>query len=300
MSLMGTLAKVAIGYATARGVDKMAGGGGLGALLGGGASQSEGDAAANPMAAMMQQMMGGSAAGGAGTAASNPMADIMSKMTGGGAGAEAGANPMAAMMQQMTGGAAGGGMDIQGMLGGLMGGNTAAPREGETTGGLLSSMGSASAGAGAGLAGMFAALGGAAAMGGKGVGDLLDGFNKAVPASADAEASAALLLRAMIQAAKCDGDIDDAERKKILEIVGEDADAEDTAFIQAQLAAPLDVEALASDTPDAQKYQVYSMSMMTIRVDTAAEKSYMAALADALGIDPQTAQMLNMQMGVTG
>ena len=35
MSLMGTLAKVAIGYAAARGVDRMSGGQGLGGLFGG-------------------------------------------------------------------------------------------------------------------------------------------------------------------------------------------------------------------------------------------------------------------------
>ena len=276
MSLMGTLAKVAIGYATARGVDKMAGGGGLGALLGGGNQQAGGEAAANPMADMMKQMMGsGNAAAGA-----NPMADMMSKMTGG-AGAA-------------------GGMDLQGMLGSLMGG--AAPADAGEKGGLLSSLsgGTEQAGAGAGLAGIFAAMGGAAAMGGKGVGDMLDGFGKAAPAAPEAEASAGLMLRAMIQAAKCDGDIDDAERAKILETVGEDADAEDIAFVQAQLAAPLDVEALAADTPDAQKFQLYAMSMMSIRVDTPAEKAYMSALADALGIDAQTAQMLNMQMGVAG
>ena len=289
MSLMGTLAKVAIGYATARGVDKMAGGGGLGALLGGGPA-SDGAAASNPMADMMGKMMGGGAEGGA-----NPMADMMSKMTGG--GAAGGANPMADMMAQMTGGnAAGGGMDIQGMLGSLMGGGASA--DGADKGGLLSSMGGEGSGSGAGLAGMFAAMGGAAAMGGKGVGDMLDGFGKAAPAAPEAEESAGLMLRAMIQAAKCDGDIDEAERAKILETVGDDADAEDMAFIQAQLAAPLDVEALAADTPDAQKFQLYAMSMMSIRVDTPAEKAYMAALADALGIDPQTAQMLNMQMGV--
>ena len=122
------------------------------------------------------------------------------------------------------------------------------------------------------------------------------GFGKAVPAAPEAEESAGLMLRAMIQAAKSDGDIDDAERAKILETVGDDADADDIAFIQAQLAAPVDVEALAADTPDAQKFQRYAMSMMSIRIDTPAEKAYMAALADALGIDPQTAQMLNMQM----
>jgi len=292
MSLMGTLAKVAIGYATARGVDKMAGGGGLGALLGGQQGEA-GAAGANPMADMMQNMMGGGAEGG-----SNPMADIMSKMTGGG---ESGSNPMADMMAQMTGGgAASGGMDLQGMLGGLLGGGADA---GADKGGLLSSLTGGSeggaAGAGVGLAGVLAALGGAAAVGGKGVGDMLDGFGKAAPAAPEAEESAGLMLRAMIQAAKSDGDINDAERAKILETVGDDADAEDIAFIQAQLAAPLDVEALAADTPDAQKFQLYAMSMMSIRVDTPAEKAYMAALADALGIDPQTAQMLNMQMGVS-
>jgi len=290
MSLMGTLAKVAIGYATARGVDKMTGSGGLGALLGG--QQEEASAeASNPMADMMGKMMGGG---------SNPMADMMGKLTSG--GAEGGSNPMADMMAQMTsGGAAGGGMDLQGMLGGLMGG---AADAGADKGGLLSSLtgggDAAGAGAGVGMAGIFAALGGAAAVGGKGVGDMLDGFGKAAPAAPEAEESAGLMLRAMIQAAKCDSDIDEGERTKILETVGDDADAEDMAFIQAQLAAPFDVEGLAADTPDAQKFQLYAMSMMSIRVDTPAEKAYMSALADALGIDAQTAQMLNMQMGVAG
>ena len=294
MSLMGTLAKVAIGYATARGVDKMASGGGLGALLGG--QQAEAGAeAANLMADMMGKMMGGGAEGG-----SNPMADMISKLTGG--GAEGGSNPMADMMAQMTsGGAAGGGMDLQGMLDGLMGG---AADAGADKGGLLSSLtgggGAAGAGAGVGMAGIFAALGGAAAVGGKGMGDMLDGFSKVAPAAPEAEKNAGLMLRAMIQAAKCNGDIDEGERQKILETLGDDAEAEDMAFIQAQLAAPVDVEGLAADTPDAQKFQLYAMSMMSIRVDTPAEKAYMSALADALGIDAQTAQILNMQMGVTG
>lgn len=277
MSLMGTLAKVAIGYATARGVDKMAGGGGLGALLGGGADGE------NPMAAMMEKMTGGA---GGGAEGANPMADMMKSMMGGGAAGAGADNPMAAMMQQM------------------MGGGAASGEAGADKGGLLSSLGDmaggAGGGAGAGLAGMFAAMGGAAALGGKGVGDMLDSFGKSAATPPQAEEAAGLMLRAMIQAAKSDGDIDPQERAKILETVGDDADAEDIAFVQAQLAAPVDVEALAKDTPDEQKYQVYSMSMMAIRVDTPVEKAYMSALADALGIDAQTAQMLNMQMGVTG
>ena len=53
MGLMGTLAKVAIGYAAARGVDKMSGGQGLGSLLGGGA-QIKGE---HPASAAQAQMI---------------------------------------------------------------------------------------------------------------------------------------------------------------------------------------------------------------------------------------------------
>lgn len=259
MSLMGTLAKVAIGYATARGVDKVAQGGGLGALLGG--TQAD--------------------AGAGGAAAQNPMEAMMAQMQG---------------MMGGAGGAAGGGMDLQAMLGGLMGGG-AQGSDAADQGGLLSSLGNA--GQGAGMAGMFAAMAGAASSGGQGIGSMLDQFGKAGATPPQAEETAALMLRAMIQAAKSDGDIDDAERAKILETVGDDADAEDIAFVQAQLAAPVDVEALAADTPAGMGPQVYSMSLMSIRVDTPAEKAYMDALGNALEIDPTMQAMLKMQMGVS-
>mgnify|MGYP001791262619 CR=1 FL=1 len=51
MSLMGTLAKVAIGYAAARGVDHLSGGQGLGGLMGG--AQVSGD---NPLSQIQAQI----------------------------------------------------------------------------------------------------------------------------------------------------------------------------------------------------------------------------------------------------
>ncbi|MEM9579553.1 MAG: DUF533 domain-containing protein [Pseudomonadota bacterium] len=215
MSLVGTLTKVAIGYAAARGVDTLSGGGGLSAL--------------------MANFTGAAGSGGTGT----------------------GQNPLQAMIAQMAGG-----------------------------------MGNAQSG---GLAAMM----GATAAGGKGLGDMLDNFGKAGAVPQDAEDNAALILRAIIQAAKADGDIDASEKARILEMVGEDADAGDIAFVQEQLAAPVDVESLARDTPDMMKMQVYPMSMMAINVDTQAEQDYMTDLAGALEIDPSTAQMLKLQMGVT-
>lgn len=255
MSLMGTLAKVAIGYAAARGVDHLSGGKGLGGLMGG--AQVPGD---NPMAqiqAQLGQMMGG--AGG-----SNPLAGIMEKMQSGG-------------------------LDLSSMMGGGAG-QTSGDK-----GGLLSQLGGSG---GAGHAGLLAAAGGMAAMGGKNMGGMLDQFAKSGAAAPQAEETAALMLRAMIQAAKCDGGIDEAERAKILDTVGDDADAEDIAFVQEQLAAPVDVGALAADTPAPLRTQVYSASLMAIRLDTQPEAEYLDALARAMDLDQPTVNALHMQMGV--
>ncbi len=255
MSLMGTLAKVAIGYAAARGVDHLSGGKGLGGLMGG--AQVPGD---NPMAqiqAQLGQMMGG--AGG-----SNPLAGIMEKMQSGG-------------------------LDLSSMMG------SGAGQTSGDKGGLLSQLGGSG---GAGLAGLLAAAGGMAAMGGKNMGGMLDQFAKSGAAAPQAEETAALMLRAMIQAAKCDGGIDEAERAKILDTVGDDADAEDIAFVQEQLAAPVDVDALAADTPAPLRAQVYSASLMAIRLDTQPEAEYLDALARAMDLDQPTVNALHMQMGV--
>ena len=281
MGLMGTLAKVAMGYAAARGVDHLSKNGGLGGLLGGAQVPSgEAEAPQSDAAAAMGQMPG-----------MDQVQGMMGQMQEQGA---VGMRNMQEMMGQMMGalgGGAGGagGMDLQSMLGGLMGGGQ--QQEGGEGGGLLSGAG------GAGLAGLLAMAGGAAAASGQGVGGLLDQFNTAETAP-EAEEAAGLMLRAMIQAAKADGDIDEAEKAKILETIGEDADADDIAFVQQQLAAPVDVQALADATPEAQKMQVYSMSLMSIRVDTQAEAAYLDQLAGALGLDQQVVNMLHMQMGV--
>ncbi|MGY9047874.1 hypothetical protein P775_14440 [Puniceibacterium antarcticum] len=283
MGLMGTLAKVAIGYAAARGVDKMAGGQGLGGPLGGGA-QITGKHPASSAQAQMGDMLSGKTSQGTDT-----MQKLMDKMKASGidlsafSGATGGAsNPMASMMEQMKKS----GVDLSSLMGGNSGGTA-------EKGPLLSS----AAQGGAAMAGMMAAAGGAAATQGKGIADMLDQFNTTQTAP-EAEKSAALMLRAMIQAAKADGEIDKAEKTKILETVGTDASPADIAFVKAELAAPVDVDALAADTPQAQRMQVYSASLMTIRVDTQDEAEYLDSLAKAMELDEPTVNMLHMQMGL--
>ncbi|MDU8911502.1 DUF533 domain-containing protein [Aestuariicoccus sp. MJ-SS9] len=279
---MSTLAKVAIGYAAARGVDRLSGGGGLQGLLGGGAQIKGKDPTAAAQAQLGQAMSGGGASG-------NPMQDLMAQMQQDGLGAMMGGaggadNPMAAMMDKMQAG----GFDLSSLMGGA-----ASPGQDAQKGGLLSGVPTG----GTGLAGLLAAAGGAAALQGKGVGAMLDQFNTRDTAP-EAEATAGLMLRAMIQAAKADGEIDAAEKARILDTLGDDADAEDIAFVKAQLDAPVDADALAADTPEQQRMQVYSASLMTIRVDTAAEAQYLDALARAMGLDEVTVNTLHMQMGL--
>jgi uncharacterized membrane protein YebE (DUF533 family) len=282
MSLMGTLAKLAIGYAAARGVDKMSGGQGLGSLFGGGA-QVPGSTPATSMQAQMAKAMGGQMPQGGGL---QEMVEAMQKnglgAMGGMAGGTAGTNPLVDMMQKMQAG----GVDLSALMG----------QSGASSGGgLLSQLGGTG---GTGLAGMLAGMAGtAAAAQGKGASAMLDAF-KTEETAPEAEAAAALMLRAMIQAAKSDGGIDAAEQARILETLGEDADARDRAFVQAQLAAPVDPEALAHDVPEAQRMQVYSASLMTIRVDTAAEAQYLDRLAKAMTLDEASVNLLHLQMGL--
>ncbi len=291
MGLMGTLAKVAIGYAAARGVDRMAGGQGMGGLLGGGA-QIKGAHPASSAQAQMGDMLSGKAPQGG-----NAMQSMMDKMKASGidmsammGGATGGSNPMAAMMDKMKQG----GLDLSSLMGGTAGSAAAGGGGTAEKGPLLSS---AAQQGGTGMAGVLAAAGGAAAMQGKGVAGMIDQFNAAETAP-EAEKSAALMLRAMIQAAKADGAIDKAEKAKILETIGADADAADIAFVKAELAAPVDIKALAAETPQAQRMQVYSASLMTIRVDTPEEAEYLDQLAQAMSLDEPTVNMLHMQMGL--
>lgn len=271
MSLMGTLAKLAIGYAAARGVDRLSGGQGLGTLLGGGA-QVKSRTGAPAMPEQMKDLMAGKMPEG------GAMADMMKALQTGTAG---GANPMAEFLKSMQSG----GMDLSAIMG-----RTAAGEGG----GLLSQLGAG----GTGLSGMMATMAGAAAGAqAQGAGAMLDAV-KAGETAPEAEKAAGLLLRAMIMAAKSDGGIDKAEQAKILETLGADADAGDRAFVQAQLAAPVDPAALAADTPPPMRTQVYSASLMTIRVDTQAEADYLDRLARALELDEATVNMLHLQMGL--
>jgi len=147
-----------------------------------------------------------------------------------------------------------------------------------------------------GLGSLMATMTGAAAAGAKGMGDMMGALAGATPLGGLAEENAKLMIRAMIQAAKADGEIDAAERATILSHL-EDASDEELAFVTAALDAPADVMGLAAQVGDHAKAQVYSASLMAITVDTDAEKAYLKGLAAALGLDAATVASLHAAAG---
>ena len=116
------------------------------------------------------------------------------------------------------------------------------------------------------------------------------------PASAMHEANAKLMIRAMIMAAKADGEIDAEERQKIMDHLS-DANEEEIAFVEAALDAPVDVAALAQETGEAMREQIYATSLMAITVDTPAEQAYLAQLGTALGLTAEVRAKLHAAMG---
>lgn len=161
----------------------------------------------------------------------------------------------------------------------------------------LGGAGQASQAATAGLGGLLTALTGAAAAGTEQAGQMMDAMTGKTAVSHAMEENAKLMIRAMIQAAKADGEIDAEEQKKILDQLGE-LGPEERAFVQAELRKPVDIMGLAQDTGDAMKAQVYAMSLMAIRVDKASEAAYLDGLARALGLTAETRAGVHKAMGL--
>lgn len=97
---------------------------------------------------------------------------------------------------------------------------------------------------------------------------------------------ALVLVRAMIAASRADGHIDDQEKAHIfdrLKVSGLEADA--AAFIEAELANPVDLDALvAAAKTEEQRVELYTASRLAIEPDSRAERGYLDLLAGRLGL----------------
>jgi uncharacterized membrane protein YebE (DUF533 family) len=112
----------------------------------------------------------------------------------------------------------------------------------------------------------------------------------------DQDLAAALVLRAMVQAAKCDGDLDAGEKTKLFKNMG-DASPDEIAFVKAELERPVDIDGLARQVPNGMEDQVYAMSLMAINLDSQTEAQYLHKLATALELDQNTVNALHDKAG---
>lgn len=221
MSLMNMITKVAIGFAVAKGMQKVQQSGGIG--------------------------------------------KVMESLKGAAGGATAGTGGLGGMLGGLTGGAASG--NAGGLSGGLGG-----------IGGLLGGLATARGGQGSSLE------------------SLLSQDNPSQEPSE--EDTAGLMIRAMVMAARCDGEIDATEKETLMATIGEDATEADMAFVRDAMSEPVDAAALARDTPQGLETQVYSMSVMSIEPDNNAEAKYLHELATALGVSQATANEIHDSFGV--
>jgi uncharacterized membrane protein YebE (DUF533 family) len=270
---MRTLAKVAIGVAVAKGAGAMM-------KKGGGASQTSAGGGLGGLLGSLSNA-GGTNSGGAGG-----LQDMLGGLMGGAGGAGSSAGGLGGLLESLGGAQAGqSGGGLQSMLGGLAGAGGA--------GGLMGALAGAMGGAAKPVATQSNAS----------FGQVLNSAFDANPEpeiepTADQEAAAGLMLRAMIQAAKSDGNLDDAEREKLIGQLGDEVDSQEAAFVQAEMKAPVDVDGLVGQVPRGMEPQVYAMSVIAINLDSQAEAKYLHQLAQGLGLNVETVNDIHAQLGV--
>ncbi len=233
-------------------------------------------------------------------------------------------SPFGALLGQVLGGGAGQGAaggGLGGLLGGLVGqagglanDATAAVKSGNplAVGGLAALAGALLGGGGDAMkgalgGGLLAVLGGLAMnvlkqqRAGSGAAAAPLGLRAPVDVAEESmlENRALLVIRAMVDAAKADGEIDATERGRIvgrLRETGAGSDALD--FLMTEMQRPLDVDALVAMVQSREEaVQVYAASLLAIEVDTEAERAYLARLAQALGLDAGVVAEVHSALG---
>jgi len=111
---------------------------------------------------------------------------------------------------------------------------------------------------------------------------------------------ATLTLKAMMNAIKADGRVDEQEKSRLVGKLEEGGiSAEEQRFVADEMQKPIDLDALVRAVPNAQAAaQIYAASLMAITLDTDGEKRYMAYLAAKLRLDPQVVSYLHGALGL--
>lgn len=282
MSLVKTLGKIAIGIAMAKGVGKMVNGGGtagtsggaggLGGLLGSVLGGQQGGQSGG-LGGMLGSVLGGGQQGGQ----SGGLGGMLGSVLGGGQQGGQSSGGLGGMLGSVLGGGAGAG---SGMAGGL--------------GGLLESISGGASGASASATNVPAPASGS-------LGNLLNSAlqGEAVPEPEPAQEDLArILIQAMVNAAKSDGNIDEAEQQKIVANLGDEVSDDERQFVLSEMKAPLDLEGFIKTVPRGAEMQVYMMSLLAIDLDSREEAQYLDTLRKGVSMSEEQANAIHEKLGV--
>jgi len=218
-------------------------------------------------------------------------------------GGRGGSSGLVGTLSGLLGGA-GGAAALSGLLGGG-GGQKDSGQQGGGLGALLGGAGGQQGGGG--LGGLLNSLSGGGQQeqgsseqqsGGLGglLNDALQGNESAQPTQ-DQEQQAEVMLRAMISAAKSDGEIDAEEQRKITEHLG-DVSTEELELVRQIMKEPQDLPRLISSVPAGMEQQVYLMSLLAINLDSKPEAQYLDQFAKGLNINEQQCNEIHAKLGV--
>ena len=106
-------------------------------------------------------------------------------------------------------------------------------------------------------------------------------------------AEAIVLIRAMVQASKSDGQIDQEEQGDIVKRLGKDVTQDEIDFIRKEFDRPLDARETAWAIPLGLEEQAYGASLMAIDLDEQKEATYLGELAHGLRLTPRRCNELH-------
>ena len=234
--------------------------------------------------------------------------DLLGAMTQGGMTASSGSRMQTAGggIQDLLGGLMGGGQSLLGRAGQAVGGgdNLAAAGLGALLGSLSGGKSNTSLGGlGGGLMGLLGMMAFKALKNAGQNPQPMFGMSAAQGAASPQalENNAELIITAMIDAAKADGQVDANELNRITsKIKATGVGQEGMNYIISKLQAPMATDKIVAAVRGRPELaaQIYSASLMAIEVDTAAERNYLNSLAKAMGLPAEVARNIEQLVGM--
>ncbi len=116
------------------------------------------------------------------------------------------------------------------------------------------------------------------------------------PEQAALNEQAIVLVRAMVSAAKSDGQITKDEQEKILKQLG-DASQDSINFLREEFRKPVNVRDLAWDIPRGMEEEATTVSLIAMELDEQKEAEYLADLCQGLRLDPLRCNEIHRSFG---